>query len=430
MRAIGRLIVLLVLAPLLGAQVPPPSVDPPFPTSATPVTATVWEYDTCPPPPVITRDRQRITITLGAGPCLSPVVLIRHDLSLGLLAPGDYELIVTDDGERTGFLSFFVRDAAKTLFIFPSLGTSGSTVTIHTTLVTCTNAGCTPPPVTFDGIPATGVVAVDSLTIRLRVPPHAPGAVEVVVGGSQDAQRERAAFTYYDPNDPPPASLFTRVLFPVVFDGPGAHGSRWTTEISARNASSFDVTPWRGDVFPAGTPIRLTFPSPHPNGVILFVPRESAGSMYFNTLVRDISRQSGDWGAEIPVVREHEFASGRSVELLNVPLQPEFRQTLRIYGLDSVDDVVSVTIRSMTTGAVLAERLVPLEGGKQCLRFLPCASEEPTFAILGDFVREFPQVAGTERVAVRVEPRSEQPVWAFVTITNNATQHVTVIAPQ
>ncbi|HWO48199.1 MAG TPA: hypothetical protein VNM41_09065, partial [Solirubrobacterales bacterium] len=56
------------------------TVEPPNPTSAIPVVLLVTESDTCPPPPVVTRDGFSISVVLGAGPCLSPPVLITYRL--------------------------------------------------------------------------------------------------------------------------------------------------------------------------------------------------------------------------------------------------------------------------------------------------------------------------------------------------------------
>jgi hypothetical protein len=42
-----------------------------------------------------------------------------------------------------------------------------------------------------------------------------------------------------------------------------------------------------------------------------------------------------------------------------------------------------------------------------------------------------PELAGSERIRIEIEPldgRAEY--WAYVSVTNNATQHVTIVSPQ
>ncbi|HKR66374.1 MAG TPA: hypothetical protein VJZ00_21785, partial [Thermoanaerobaculia bacterium] len=402
MRSRNLLLVLLLFPTLTFAQsVPAPSINPPNPTSATPITITVWEYDTCVPPPEVGIEGRTITIKMGFGPCLSPPLLLRHDVSIGTLEPGDYDVVVFDDIQRAGFTTFLVRDAVDRVQITPSLlPTTGGVVTIVADVHHCSGSpSCVPPVITFDGIPATNVVVLDTFRFRATAPAHAAGTVDVVVSpGTQYSKEERAAFTYFDPNAAPRASAFTRVLFPVVFSGAGAFGSQWTTELTLRNETATAIPMWRaidaGAAIPPASPLRFDFQTAHSGGALLFVPRDSASTVRFNALVRDTSRQAADWGTEIPVVREDDAPSRSAVEMLNVPLDARFRQTLRIYGLDSVNENVIVSILAMPGGEQLVRRAVPLVSAHPCERFIPCASDDPAFAMIGDFPTFFPELAG------------------------------------
>src|SRR5689334_17721642 len=93
---------LVVLAALhLDAQVSPSpvSTDPPDPTSADSVTLLVQQYDFCTPPPAVTRSGFEIDVTLYGSPCGAPPRLVTWRLDLGMLAPGEYTVILGALGE-------------------------------------------------------------------------------------------------------------------------------------------------------------------------------------------------------------------------------------------------------------------------------------------------------------------------------------------
>ena len=84
-------------------------------------------------------------------------------------------------------------------------------------------------------------------------------------------------------------------------------------------------------------------------------------------------------------------------------------------------------VYSIETGGKIAERAVLLRSSNPCRRNEPCASDDPASATL-DLLTTFPEIAAQKRVRVEVTLGSR--LWAFVTVTNNQTQHVTVISPQ
>ena len=50
--------------------------------------------------------------------------------------------------------------------------------------------------------------------------------------------------------------------------------------------------------------------------------------------------------------------------------------------------------------------------------------------MIGDLSNAFPQLAGQSRVRIDLDPvTADLRIWAFVSTTHNATQQVTVIAP-
>jgi hypothetical protein len=250
--------------------------------------------------------------------------------------------------------------------------------------------------------------------IAAIVPPNPPGIAEVVVTLPAGSVRGRA-FRYYDPSEAPLSSMFERVLVPLWFSGPGSFGSNWTTELATYSEGRVDA--WR----PLSAPATARL-----GGVLFFPSRGSSANLHFGLLVRDTTRQAEGWGSEIPVIRESEFRTG-NIELLNVPVYSRFRQTLRIYNVDSVAGGVVVGIYTMN-GRELVLTTVDLRSSAPCAPFEPCASDEPAFGVIHNLAATFPQIAGEERVRVQVRPNGRG--WAFVSITNNETQQVTTITPQ
>jgi hypothetical protein len=283
---------------------------------------------------------------------------------------------------------------------------------------------CPLPEITFGGVSALNVVVLSPAMFRVTTPPHAPGAVEVRVKSGERENRSHA-FRYYAQDEPPLSSLFERVLIPVYYNGDGAHGSIWRTELALRNSNRYPVQFWNPVVgLPSIAPLSshdFTLPAAA-GGTFLYVPRESASGIHFHSLVRDVSREMEGWGTEVPVVRERDFAED-SLELLNVPLDRRYRRMLRIYSTRSLPAFVGLDVYAMETGAGLGQRYVPL------LRETPCSAagcDQPAFAVV-DLDALMPDLPEEGRAGITIT--ASGPLWAFLTITNNETQQVTVISP-
>ena len=427
---IPRLLSVLLFAPILTAQSSTIKFEPPDPTSKTPIILIVTESDSCPPAPEVSRVGNVITVRLGAGPCLSPPTEITHRISIGTLPAGEYEVIVTDDGVVAATTTLTVLDESSSVTVRPSLGpaTGGTQVLITASVHLC--ASCPPPAITFGGVPATNVTVVDATTYRATTPPHAAGAVEVRVA-SDTTETASHSFRYYDPAAAPLPALFERILVPVVYNGPGAHGSMWSTELSMRNATGYGVTLWRPTrglpVIPPSRP-QMADPGQSFSGLFLIAPREASQALHLNLRVRDTSRESNGWGTELPIVRERDF-SPEPFELLSVPRDSRYRTTLRIYLLGSYPAFARVVIYSMVDGRVMGHGLVPLESGEPCSGADPCNGDKPSFSVINDVAKYF-HIPANDAFGIRVEPWGPVALWAFVTVTNNETQHVTVISPQ
>jgi hypothetical protein len=213
-----------------------------------------------------------------------------------------------------------------------------------------------------------------------------------------------------------------RVLVPVFMaPAAGAHGSLWHSELWIYNdndePAGTGLVPAISAKQTAG-PIAGTQPAGSP-GAVLNVPPGLASGLHFNLRVRDMSRQSETWGTEIPLVRESEFFAGK-LSLVSVPVAERFRQTVRIYQFVPFGEPAgTVRVRYYRIGGgsdlLLQDDTVTLtEAGAL------------GYAQLGPFT--FPD---TTALRIDIEPLSPlMRVWAFASVTNNETQHVTTIAPQ
>lgn len=412
----------------------PLAVDPPDPTSNDPVTLIVKEIVSCTPPPTVARSGFDITVVNSGGiPCGIPPTLGTFDLELGNLPAGHYNVSVTNGGTPTADkLSFDVLAATPDVVVSQSVGsTAGGTEVIVTVAAAhCLNqpiTACPAPAITFGGVPATNVVVIDQAHFRATTPPHAAGAVNVVVADTSFT-KSSYAFRYDDPMTPPSAKFFERVLIPVIFNGPGAFGSNWVTELSLIHTSGYTMEPWRPVAGLAAIPSSkaIVFGSGDaPNGLFLVVPRQVSPTLTLHAAVRDTSRGDSEWATEIPVVRESQF-SRTPVQLLDIPIDPHFRTMLRVYSptLDPSGSLrVHVTLYALDTGSVIRSTFLTLSNAPGCNDALSCA-EHPSFAALSDLT------SGLLPGRARIQLEAFVPLWAFATVTNNDTQRVTVVSPQ
>jgi hypothetical protein len=216
------------------------------------------------------------------------------------------------------------------------------------------------------------------------------------------------------------------LLVPPVF---GAHGSEFRTELTVHNTSDRVVA-----LFGIREECEVCLPEDiSGNGVELapgatFRPRYDGTPGRFieaafgdfdllaaNLRVYDVSRDEQNFGTEIPIVRDHELTSA-PIHLAGVPVDARFRNTLRIYGTKSA--TVRVTIGSKSTDL-----------------FLVAGPDEfdPAYAAFTDFTYIAPAPNQTPTVRITITPlhpgADPARIWAFVSVTNNATQMITTVTP-
>ncbi len=242
---------------------------------------------------------------------------------------------------------------------------------------------------------------------------------------------------------------YTRYLIPVVSseDVPGAHGSLWTTELTAHNSRDAELEV-RGP-FHRGAGTGLIFfsdriparqsKSLHPvssldgrEGAFMYVPDDAnAPGPFAATLrVRDLSKNAESFGTEIPIVTLADFA--QFLVITDVPTDPRFRATLRIYNANENPRDVVIRIYTLTGSEPLLERNVQLAGIFPIV-FDPMPSH-PGSAQIDPLIGVPRDVDGRVRIEIEDPIRHivsppPPPIWALVSITNNETQQVTTIRP-
>ncbi|HEX6097620.1 MAG TPA: hypothetical protein VF432_14930 [Thermoanaerobaculia bacterium] len=246
-----------------------------------------------------------------------------------------------------------------------------------------------------------------------------------------------------------PTPGYTRFLLPVyVSRTPGGYGSLWRSETWLRYSGTetaritpepfcfaIECTLW-GTLEPGESSIPFQRLAGYPESAILVhVESNHASEVTFDTRVRDLSRSTRSAGTRIPVIREDHMSTG-PVYLLNIPLEPAFRHTLRMYALPDVQEP-EVEVRYFRqpdpSGPRLDLNIHLLRVQRVALRTPPPIeiwNLAPAFAEIGN-IETFPELAGESTIWVEIVPLTAgMRTWGMISVTNNETQQVTIISPQ
>jgi hypothetical protein len=242
------------------------------------------------------------------------------------------------------------------------------------------------------------------------------------------------------------ADAWQRILIPLIdAESHGANGALWRTDVSmlVLGDTAPEIHPEACEVFlecfPYTTPLRRQFDllqsgfnvSSGAGGQFIYVRAEDAGRVRFNSRVYDSSRFDATAGSEVPVVREPQFRTD-TVALLNIPIHSQYRHTLRIYDADARNGArVAIRIyagdEEQPRATVIRTLSVPSNNNSTTSALLPV---RPAYAQL-DPIDLLLNGADFRTMRIEVEPLDAGlRVWAFASITNNETNHVTVISPQ
>ena len=377
--------------------------------------------------------------------CTQALTQWSDDVPLGLLAAGTYTVTFrakTQSGAivNLGTETLLVREATPSLRFHRSIVRSDQSTQVDIFDALDSRGFCnSSATLKIDGVKVTshvqnwGSEPNPFCFIRATLPPHAPGAVDVHVD-ARTIQGEKSysvvgGISYVDPAAAPDPALHERVLVPVLFEGDGDLGSRWTTDATMTypigtpgifiNHDVMAPLPAHGGYLTPRSLLELY--GNHPTGLVVFVPRGQ--EVRFGNVVRDVSRSAAQWGSEVPVVREGDVR--QEVELVNVPFDPRYRLQLRIYGLEGAGFPVMI-VADMPN---VASRRDAVLSGLCSAAQLPCNSKTPAYASVDP--RQLFGHLSAPRMNLRITSlNNARKLWAFVTATNNETQNVTVITPQ
>lgn len=323
------------------------------------------------------------------------------------------------------FLLLFATSAfAQPFEVLPDVAVKGVTTTIRLRRAPIFHDAAR---VTVAGVPAQFTFTNLSSDIDVTLPELPAGTFADIVVTLHDGQtlRRTAALRIVDPNVAYSPSLFDRILIPVIYNGPGQKGSRWATDLWIMNGGNYSIPFLRGPIPQLVAEQIADVTVNAPNGYVLYPVRDATKHLALNVLARDLSRQATALGTEIPVVRERDFEE-RRILLLNIPSDPAFRVTLRAYALDEMplDGRMNYWLYDLETGAQVAFGILRLEP--------PADEHMPWSGTVGDLLAAHPEIANKGRLRLSISPLRPDAgtrFWAFVSVTNNETQHVTVISP-
>jgi hypothetical protein len=197
-----------------------------------------------------------------------------------------------------------------------------------------------------------------------------------------------------------------RVLIPVA-STQGEFDTNWRVDVTASNQNAVPVNVAGVSVMPLTT-ATLTLP---PYAQFVDVPQAVASGITINVRVHDTTHDADSWGTDVPAVPDTQFR--RAILLPAVPADARFRSMLRIYGSGSGCTAI-VRLRDAQSGRLLEEKSVPLTG------------DAPSYAQIPLGVSP----AGSRVVEITTPSADDPLIWAFVSITNNVTQQVTLSLPR
>ena len=393
----------------------------------------------------------------GDGGCLPAGIFFEEVIDMPGLSAGTYTLrarLIEFDKPQAFFESTFAVAGPPSgiTLVTPSFdhNAGNRVIVIRGTFRTfpCPQPGFCSPQVFFGSMEAEDVEQVSETEIHATAPWQTNVRnVDIRVKGPGYEYVRHGGFQYVAD------STFVPVMLPVVTRSAvvGAHGSLWQLELRMVNRTKLALVPGI-DIFPleprcAGcdAPIpfdrmiepRIAMPlidNDRPPVQLVWIDKDLANHLSFSLRVRDLSRQAESWGTEIPIVHDRDFA--HDIRLLDVPLQPRFRQLLRLY-TPSYVGCCRTTVRFFAAdGTPLAERPVDLIrpngslGGLVPPPYLRDGSRnfplQPAYAELD--LATIPELAA--QTSIWIEAGASFRIWGFVSVTNDATQQVTTITPQ
>ena len=235
-----------------------------------------------------------------------------------------------------------------------------------------------------------------------------------------------------------------KILVPIWFNAPGA-GATWQTFLIVNNRTSKPYSSSNvqfliqcpipegcfSDSIPAGQFASVVSPTSR-GGILFTAPAEDADKLIFRLAIGARPRDVNVRGTEIPIARERDLRTD-FISLPQVVLGGPVRTRLRIYDPDQHADArVRVSLRNwfQPAEAPVASIEVALERGPAFFPILPAPVTAPAYAEVDLQAAFADAIPRSTYFNVDVEPLTPGlRFWAFVTITDNATNDVQTVTP-
>jgi hypothetical protein len=238
---------------------------------------------------------------------------------------------------------------------------------------------------------------------------------------------------------------YTAMLVPLTANRvPGANGSLWSADLRVFNSSDLPLRMPGPESFIIELPIdpavlvpaRLTqqvfLPSPFhsDDGAFLYIPNALLAAPKWSLRVRDISQNAKSLGTDVPVVLHSEGKS--EAALIDIPTDPRYRATLRIYGFTAAPLTIGVKVFREDVDVLIEEYDVELRGIVN-VNYEPFPPY-PSYLAIDPLTPEVRGAGDRVRIELTNYGANVSPpppsFWAFVSLTNNETQQVTVVTPK
>lgn len=246
--------------------------------------------------------------------------------------------------------------------------------------------------------------------------------------------------------DQPDSVDYMPLLVPLTsLTVPGANGSQWTSELRIFNAATVPLRMPGPEAFIVELPLDPAVNVPPReteqvflnhftagvDGAFLYVPRALAYAPKMSLRVRDLSKNAASLGTEIPVTSLDDAAG--DITLIDIPVDPQYRATLRIYAFTEAPMHVGVTVYPEDGDAIIQQYDLELHG---VIHIQPVELPPYPAYYAVDPLTSVVRASGQDRVRIEitnynaiVSPPPPK-IWAFVSITNNDTQQVTAVTPR
>ena len=166
-----------------------------------------------------------------------------------------------------------------------------------------------------------------------------------------------------------------------------------------------------------------------PNGFFVYFPRAHEKDLTFHVRLVLETPDGYRPSVEVPIVHERDFRVAAPAVLIDVPNSSQRRVMLRVYeSTGGPRTEARIRVFPLSGTEILAERVIPLSRGTIGGDDFPLYSGVAQMP-LSDLI-DLSTAPERLRIEVTAENPVDLPIWAFASITENDTQHVTLITPQ